>query len=61
MRQLCISLPKFFMPHMGIKNPSHIYHFNGTVVTAVDNIKDLRVHIMSNLSWLKQVRVCKKS
>jgi hypothetical protein len=62
MWQLCISLTKTFMLHIGTKNPQNNYNISGTVITVVDKIKDLGIYVTSNLSWSVHVHeVVKKA
>ncbi len=45
-----IRLKNLFV-HTGSKNPQLVNHINHRVLTAVDTIKDLSVHISNDLSF----------
>jgi ribonuclease P/MRP protein subunit RPP40 len=60
--QLCISVAKTFVLHIGAKNPHRVYSINDTPIASADSIKDLGVNIVSDLSWSKHVsEVVKKA
>ena len=44
------------------KKPVHIYNINGQNIVAVETVKDLGVHVTSDLNWPAQVNeVVKKA
>ena len=45
--------------HIGSKNPKLVYYIIDTVLSAVDTIKDLGVHISNYLSWSVNIVVKK--
>ena len=51
MWQLSISINKTYLLHTGAKNPRHAYNINGQNIFAVETVKDLGVHVTSDLNW----------
>ena len=62
MWQLSISINKTYLLHIGAKNLRHVYNINGQNIVAVVTVKDLGVHVTSDLNWSVQVNeVVKKA
>ena len=57
MWQLSISINKTYLLHIGAKNPRHVCNINGQNIVAVETVKDLDVHVTSDLNWCVQVNV----
>ena len=55
MWQLSISINQKFLLHIGAKNPRYVYSINGQNIDAVETVKDLVVHVTSDLNWSVQV------
>ena len=62
MWQLSISINKTYVLHIDAKNPRHVYNINGQYIVARETVKDLGVHVTSDLNWSVQVnKVVKKA
>jgi ribonuclease P/MRP protein subunit RPP40 len=60
--QLNISISKTYILHIGVRNPHNLYNINGVNITAMNTVKDLGVHVTSDLSWSVHVNeVAKKA
>ena len=55
MWQLSISINKTYLLHIGAKNPRHAYNINGPNIVTMETVKDLGVHVTSDLNWSVQV------